>query len=339
MALTELYSFGKDLSIFDNCKKGITRYGIITEAQLHNSLITFQTSFDLFCTTVLKGKKYAERSLADYIFTSNFKSINQYQEYLKRSLFIAQQYLSNFVSKINSANIEKYKDGLHVMRIDFEWLLTQIELHIIKSTKKIMMHSGRNKHKDPFSIFSVASTLFNIEDLKKLDDLYIYDLKPYSVFAIRQLIEIYGKNLLGFHSVIDANGNFSKKHLYSAWAFIKEELKKPKPRISIPFDIEIILKIEKWSNRFVHTAYHADCYIIWKALQMLKPLFIPITTPIKIYNGKNQRKFFIPEIKIQRYSTLKASFTKYVNKGAKAKGQYKVVWLNIENVGAYIISR
>ena len=339
MALTELFSFGKDLHIFEYNKKGITTDRTITDVQLHQSLITFETAFNAYCTNILKGKSYTERQLADYIFTSYFKSVNQYQEYLKRSLFIAKQYLNDLVLKVNPANIEKYNDSFNTIRIDFEVLISDIEVNLVKSSKKIKLHSWRKHWKDTSDIYSLARSLFHVEDLTNLEDLYFFDLKPYSIFAIRQLIEMYGKDILGYVTVLDSNGSFSKKHLYSAWAFIKEDLNKANPRISVPFDIEIILKIEKWSNRFVHTSFYPDCFIIWKALQMLKPLFTMPSTPIVIYDGTRKHRTFLPEIKIKKYSTLKASYTKHVNKGAKVKGQYKVIWKNIDQVGAYIITR
>ena len=155
------------------------------------------------------------------------------------------------------------------------------------------------------------------------------------MFQIRQLLEVFGKNLLGYYSISDKNGVEVKKFTHVAWDFIHNENKKKTSRIKCPFDTQMILFISKWANDFVHTTYLYSSYIQFFVLKVIKVLFTPAREGVEIYSGKITRSFNYAEIKITNYNSLKMDFEKMLRDRTP---DIVVDWKNIENVGAYIIN-
>lgn len=320
---------------------GYDSYDIkVTELKLYNSFQIFIKEFNEYSSKILKNKIFTEKELSEYIFEISFKNPSKYKESIRRNLYACKLYLENLDKKITSKNIKKYFDLLTIFLIDFEFLTYEIENFYLETNNKQNVNSGRNYFKDPKVAYEVSKTLFFIDDVKKIDELDFYDVRPYSIFALRQSIEMYGKHMLGVISIFDENDNFSKRHLNAAWDFIKLETnKKEKSRIYLPFNIDIILKIQKWTNRFVHTTTDAPYYTIFNATKMLEALFKSNEDGILCYDNKVHKKFNISDIRITDYNKLKEDFEKFINKNNEDNpNKFCVAWELIKKVDAYIIS-
>jgi hypothetical protein len=338
MGLQIIEKFSNALSGYTRNSNGVIVENKLTDEQLYDAFRQFCADFENYTSNILKGKTFTDRELADYIFEIKFKALKQYQEALRRDLYAANLYLQQRSERINATNIGRYKSLLGTMLSDFEVLFGDIEVNYKNAEESITLHSWRKNTKHVRDILNVAKTLFFIDDAEQLSDIYAFDMRPYAIFPLRQLVEIYGKEILGLVAVEDCYGNFSKKHLYCAWEYIKMEIAKgADSKISIPFDIEVVLKIAKWSNRFVHTTIDAPYYTIFNAIRMLTVLFKSDDKPIKTYDGKRQSKAF-GDITINDYDTLKQEFTAYINKDAKVAGQYVPVWRDVKSVSSYILS-
>ena len=288
-----------------------------------------------YCSTVIKGKKYPEKQICECIFRPVIKSERQWKEFLLKSMYISKSYVEYLKSKILETNIHTYEHSLKNLEIDLEWLIANFELSYKKSITSIELLSGRRKFMSPTDIYSAARTLFFIEEFDSIEALYLRDLKPVVMFQIRQLLEIFGKNLIGYYEIVDKDGKSIKKFTQIAWDFIKEEIKATNSRIDFPFDPHMILAINSWSNSFVHTTYIYSSYIQFFALKTIGLLFSSKTKGIKIYNGKMKMKFDCADIKIKDYNSLKFDFEIYLK---NRMPDISVEWMEIEKVGAYIIS-
>jgi hypothetical protein len=338
MDINSFSKFSKSIQEFqENKNKGCIKH-CRNKIALYNSFVIFVSEFEAFKNSTLGNRTFIHRQLADYIFLHKFNSLTQYQDFLRKCLFSAHSYLKYLESKITKKNIDKYIDSLQMIRIDFEELNESVEVNIINSSTSMRLMSGRRKYKDLLDTWGIARNLFFIEDLNLTSDFHYYDIKPFSVFAIRQTIEQYGKEVIGYTTIVDASGSFSKKHLYSSWEFIKKESLTTTSRIALPFDIDVIQKIEKWSHRFVHAGFYADCYIIWQALDMMRELFKSDNQPKRIHTGQFSRRMF-GDVLITNYNSLKSDFTTYLNSGVTdATKNVTVNWINIASVKPYIIS-
>jgi len=88
-----------------------------------------------------------------------------------------------------------------------------------------------------------ARSLFSIENVDSIEDISLRDLKPVVMFQIRQLIEIYGKNIIGYRDIKDLSRNPVKKFTQVSWEFLAIEIVKQNSNIKLPFDIRTIICI------------------------------------------------------------------------------------------------
>jgi len=298
-------------------------------------VVDYLNWFLKYCETVFKNKTFNEEQISTHIFRTSFKTEHQYKEYLHKSLYVAKLYIEHLVSVITESNIRRYKHTLMSLDTDLEKLIANFEVIYRKSIPSISLTSGRRSNLTPTDIYSASRELFYIEECDNLEDIYLRDLKPVVMFQIRQLIELFGKDLIGYYAIVDSNGDEIKKFTQEAWKFIKVECKKTDSRIEFPFNINIILSINDWSNSFVHSTYIYSSYIQFYALKTLNLLFKPISNGIKTYDGKIHRHMDFTDIKITNYNALKADFEKHLRERIS---DINVEWKPENKVGAYIIN-
>lgn len=288
-----------------------------------------------YSDTARKGKAYSQKQIAEIIFKDALKSEAEMKEFLLKSFLISSDYVKHLKSSITESNIKRYDHTLGNLITDLEWLISQYEVHIKKTVPSVKIESWRRKNLSPTDIYGAAKQMFFIEELENLDQLYLRDLKPVVMFQIRQLLEIYGKNILGIVDITNKDGMPVKKFTQVSWEFIAEEVKRPNPRISFPFDIQTILNINSWANSFVHTTYLYNDYIQFYALNAIKVLFMSTEKAIKTYDGQNQKKFLLADIKIRDYNALKVDFELFLT---SRMSDVRVEWDHMKNVGAHITS-
>lgn len=299
-----------------------------------NSVIIFFDWYISYCKNIINEKTYPDKQICECLFRPIFKTEGQFIEYLIKSIYVSKDYVEHLKTSINVNNIHIFEHTLSSLDVDLEELIGNIEVTYKHSVGSIELNSGRRKNLSLRDIYSAARTLFFIEEFKGIEDLYLRDLKPFVMFQIRQLLEVFGKNIIGYYLIVDNEGNSIKKFTQVAWDFIKEEIKKPDSRIIFPFDPHMIMAINNWANNFVHTTYLYNSYIQYFALKVIHVLFAVKTEKIKIYNGKYCKKF-IADIKIINYNSLKLDFELYI----RDKMSIAVVkWMNINEVDAYILS-
>lgn len=311
------------------------RTDIVLRKEYFDNTVLFFDWYINYCNVILNGKTFKEKQIAEYIFRENFKSERQLKLWFLKSIYISKQYVEYLNSKVLEKDIHKYSHSLSSLETDLEWLIASFEVRCKKTVTKISLNSGRRKNLSPTDIYSAARTLFYIEEFDNIEDLYLRDLKPAVMFQIRQLLEIFGKNIIGYYSILDKDGNSVKKFTQIAWDFIKEEIKKSDSKIEFPFDVHMILAINNWTNSFVHTTHIHSSYIQFFALKTINVLFHSKAKGIKIYTGKIQNKFDCADIKISNYNQLKIEFENYLQ---NRMSDITVEWMETKYVGAYIIS-
>ncbi len=304
--------------------------------EYYKATINSFNKYILYCEKILNGKFYSDKMICENIFREKINSKHKFEEYLHKSIYISMDYVKYLKETVNEENIHIYRHTLMCLRIDLEWLIANFEKYWLKSADGIIFTNERKKNLNPSELYFAAKALFFIEENKNIQDLYLRGLKPAAMFYIRQLIEVYGRNILGYHSIEDEKGNLKKQFTQYAWKFIKEELKKDNPRIELPFDIDIVLSINKWANSFVHSTYLYNSYIQFYALKMVKMLFDSKRKKIRVYNGRLVEKSECSDIRITNYESLKSDFEKKLKEISKA--EVIVNWMKVDDVGAYIIS-
>jgi hypothetical protein len=311
-----------------------TNFGEHAGQYIYPSFKAFIEAFALLNSEINKNKQYSERELADYVFLTriNRNDAVLLKNYLKRRFYVANSYLQYLFGTVDQLTIQKHFDSLQLMCTDYSELLELIYHYKISEPKeKFERLRWRRKTKHLFQLYNDAQKFFNMLEFNNIEGVKFYDLEPYSIFAMRQLIEEMGKGILGIVSITDSNGNPSK-NTTAPWDFIKEEVKKANKRIFLNFDIYTVINIEKWSNSFIHTTFSSDIFTIWQALAFLKALIKTCQEPVTIYNNHQiLPSHNVPDIKIYNYLSLREYFEQFINE--KRREKLQVTWVDFEKWG------
>lgn len=186
-----------------------------------------------YCALNLKGKTYSQKSISQVVLKLHFKNQKHWNEYISNSLFLSQQYIKYLQGVIDIRNVTAFEHTLSCLMIDLEWLISEYEINVKKSVKSLRLMSGRRRELSPIDLLSATKTLFRIEEFSKMEDLYLRDLKPLVMFQIRQLLEVFGREVIGYHSIVGKDGKPVKKFTQVSWKYLKEKLKLNDPRIKL----------------------------------------------------------------------------------------------------------
>ena len=332
--IEELETLWKSYSDFFSLKKDLES----SRKDFFDKCILFFDWYISYVEKIIpKNKEYSSKKICDNIFRSSLKNDRQIEDYLKSHLFISKQYVEYLKSNIKLDNIHRYKHNLINLKTDLKEIITYWEFFSSKDTSKISLMGGRNHYLSVSDIYSSIKELFFIEESNGIEDLYLRDLKPVVMFQIRQLLEIYGKNLIGYDLILDEDGAPIKKYTQIAWEFIKKEVKNDNSRIEIPFDIDVIISLNKWANTFVHTTYLDNDYIQFFAINCIRDLFKQGEKGV-FYNNMWYSNINYGAVKINNYESLRNDFEEYLN-NKHSNTNFQIIWKELKDVGAHIISK
>ncbi len=304
--------------------------------------------FVAYNTPIFGTAEYTQKQIIDLVYKARTKepSNTVKLDILKKHLFVCNMYVQELLQNITPANIDNYKHTLWRLDHDIECLVLLYEARVNNiSNNDIELTSGIRKTLSPYDICCATHQLFNVENCTAISDIYLMDLKPTVTFQIRQLVELYGKYMLGLRVIEKLDGGIAKQFTQIAWKFVKERnYKSDKWHIELPFDLDSILAINDWANGFTHSAHIDSPYLQYYALKTVDELFKPANTAIITYDNQSKKSPFYAEVKIYGYNELKKDFEKFIQSDKKILfwrfkvKKHKAYWEDVENVDAYIMS-
>ena len=310
----------------------------LTKNGLWNALNDYvQFCIDYF-TSVLNGKIYTPDDVAPTLFVVDFENIQQYQKHLKVAIFVAKEYALDLQRRLNRSEIDAYEELILTIESDFENLIVDYERYVKKQNRNVHATIGsRNYHLVSDGKWAAQSMVFIEHELsaKKPD---FRGIRPYSLFIVRQCLEIAGNNIIGFYRVMDRNGNDIHKFTQIGWKFLSERARIADDvkgwNIILPFKVETIRALVNWSNSFVHTMRFYTCYIQYYAMDMMWKVLQPAHVDAAL--GSRWSSEF-GEFYIENYRNLKRDFEHYV-KVENGNKDATIIWKPLHQVGAYIKS-
>lgn len=288
-----------------------------------------------YCKDRLGEKTHDTNDVINKVFITTYTKENQLREYVKFSLIPLHLYVEDLKKNANVFVIPNCKTLIRNLYADAEWLIIKHE-SFFKGVKDLRESNWSRKTLDPHTILFASEQLFHVEELKDIKSISIFNLKPYSIFMIRQLLERLGKNLIGFENIVDKEGKSIHQFTQVSWNFLKqkEKDKRKKWSVELPLRASSIAQINGWTNSFVHTTYFNQCYLQYYALYCMQILMKPVEQSSIFYKPKFNLNF--GDFKIQGYHYLQKDFSKYVKE--QKNGNAYVLWSPIREVGAYIKS-
>lgn len=323
-----------------------------------DAFVKFFDFFLNYCNNEFKGKTYNDDHIIPQVFVIEVKSDQSFKQYLRYSLYCAKLYVEFLKNFVCQQYLHRYKTLRLNLLCDMEWLLAHYESHNKNVQKEICFTCGKRSSISSRDMMWVLTDLTEIENAPDIKDITLRDIQPYRMFVVRQLLEMLGKNIIGYDSIDDKNGKPIHKFTQIPWEFLDEYSKMKKIwNITLPFNISSIYAISKWSNSFVHSGHIHASYIQYYAITVLDKLMKTPQNRVKCYNGSSRYSNLYGDFRIERYDCLKKDFeqyikSKYIRDPRKwydligklndffRKGEYNpnIKWKSYDEVGAYIIS-
>ncbi len=175
------------------------------------------------------------------------------------------------LSKMTPLNAERFKSKIIYLGIDFEYLAYAVETEIYG--KKLPFHypmSGRRHALNSFDTMMAMKSLFYIETIEKIEDMWNSDLIAGSIMYMRLYIDELLKRFIPYKTIENASGKEVTKTGIRR-EFLKSEIKKRmNKKSSILLDEgEILVYAYEWSCDSVHYgALPLDCLTDWLIMKV-----------------------------------------------------------------------
>lgn len=336
-----------DTYILDIPELQALRKSDIKNADFKDKLLAYYQWFCSYCQDIFQKTEYQESTITQEVFKSR-KTVSEQMSnnILRKHLYLCWQYVKFLSENIDEYNIALYEHTIWQIDCSIEELLLYFESKKQSEIPqdKLRCTCGIKNALLPRELFDSCRSLFYIENMT-IDDLYLLDFKPIVAFQLRQIIEIYGKRMIGLWSIDDLkNGTTAKQFTQIVWKFIKERNNKSKEwHIEFPFEVDNIMAINDWANKHTHTANIEKPYLLHFAIQIVSSLFKAAKTPIKTIFGDSQKTMFAP-VKIYGYDAMKKDFEEYIQPTRKflffkkRETKFLVTWKDKNNVESYIMT-
>lgn len=329
-------------NLFQNIDNYFRTTPTINSSSLFQAINDYINIVKTYINAEFKGRTIGYDQLAPCLFNVNgFKNIQVYKEFLKYNLYALSIYLDNLQPRLNINFIDRYKCLLLNLCCESEFAIVEYEKHYKRAPSTLKCTHGSRIDLSTMDLMFSMYELFWIEssDFSQFD---YRDIKPNTMFVIRQFLEILWKNVLGYESIVDAtNGTPIKKFTQAAWNFIEDNKDKADTlwNIDLPVNKKTISVVNNWANSFVHNTFIYDSHIQHMAILICRELMKGPSANVTCFIDKEKPQRRISTlhgcIYVNNYSALRADFEHDIK---QKMPNAKIIWKDINNVGAYIIT-
>lgn len=305
---------------------------------LYAKLTAFMDFVIQYADNIFSGKTYDFDHVVPHLFIwhTDIKTKGQCKEYLRYMLYAAMLYMKKLRGEIKPEDMPNCRDLIWTLMADYEGLLANYEVAHNTSSVNMVCHGSRGTS-TPMDIKFAANQLMFLEFTGSLDQVDFRNVKPITLFVVRQCLEVYGKRMIGFEDIVDYGGHSIHQFTQVAWTFLQEMERQGKNVVKLPFKASTVQKLNSWTNHFVHHPYVENCFVQSYALEFLfafgKPITFKSSSSGRTVWNVNHGDFVIPD-----YGYLKQEFTDYIRK-TRPNLKFKIKWMPANEVGAYIEKR
>lgn len=211
--------------------------------------------------------------------------------------YLIANYVDEYLlKKINANNAIRFKSKIDYLGIDFEYFAYASENEIYsKELPPIFLTSGRRHSLHSFDTMMAMKSLFYIETIEKIEDMWNSDLIAGSIMYLRLFIDEKLHQFMPYHHLENVAGKVVAKTGVRR-EFLKSEIKKRLNGSSsiLLDDGEILVYAYEWACDAVHYgALPLDCLTDW--------LIMKICPIKKIFNDENAMKLEFQSFVESRY--------------------------------------
>lgn len=236
----------------------------------------------------LNSRIYKEETVVQSIIKDKIKNNAECKEFLRMNIYCIQKYCKEQKDVVKVEFIERYEHIIYSLLADIERYFREYD-ELINKTNYLSMFGARN-NLHVLELYCLCKNIQYIETVPSIQDLYFRDIRPTSIFLVRQILEEFGKGLIGYSTILDKNKNPIKKFSQVAWDFLRRN-SSSSWKIQSPIPIDIIYGINCWANQFVHTTVFAPIFVQSYIIQYISNLIIPNKVKVLGEQGKLRSDF------------------------------------------------
>lgn len=263
---------GSDRALFHLDEREVALHA--TEGYYEKYTAFLKVVSDYCNKTAIKGTSDIE--IARTLFVPSYSPRLQI---IKTVAFLIANYVDAYLlAKITPTNAERFKSKLDYLAIDFENLAYAAENDIY--SKKLPVYyqtSGRRHTLTSLDTMMAMKSLFYIETIEKIEDMWNSDLIAGSIMYLRLYIDELLKKFMPYKKLVNAASKEVAKTGVRR-EFLKAEMKKRmkgQPSVLLD-DGEILVYAYEWSCDAVHYgALPLDCLTDWLIMKIsaIKQIF------------------------------------------------------------------
>lgn len=327
----------KELQALDTAREQYKKTKVAADGDAYfQAIINVMDWLIAYAKDVFNGQKYDDEHLIPIVFVSeaDIKKENAYKQYIRHCLYIASDYAESMKDKVlQRDHLDRYETLTYQIESDFEWLVARYEC-CFKGAKDVEVMHGSAPDLMPRQILFATNNLYYLEDVPQVEDLDFRNMKPYMMFHLRQLLELLGKNLIGYRNITDKSGRIVPKMTQVSWQFLYERSKAAMWSLKMPLSLNGVVRISKWANSFVHTTRIYSIYLQYYALTLTAKLMKMPGNGINTFFQRGHWNVNYGDFEVENYYWLKKDFEQYVWE----RGKNYVEWKPLDKVGAYLLS-
>lgn len=292
------------------------------DARLSSRFYSSLTSFIDFCiryaNDILRGETYSFEQTATQLFVTCIYDRKQFRTYLRHALHASRLYLSELKRRMSPNDTANYHELSYTLMAECEWLIFKCETYI-KGTRVTAIRHRQANHTDTCSLQRAANQLMFLECSGRLDGVDFSNVKPTVMFVVGRCLDAVGRELAGYHVIVDHDDNPINLPGDLVWRFLCGIDDKS---VNLPFSADAIIRLRLWADSQINHKHLYASYIQFYALEMLG-MVIGITSSDDVHGDRPKCGCF----HISDCSEYKTQFEKFLKK-QKPLRDFTVIWNN-----------
>lgn len=292
------------------------------DARLSSRFYSSLTAFIDFCiryaNDILRGETYSFEQTATQLFVTCIYDRKQFRTYLRHALHASRLYLSELNRRMSPDDTVNYHELSCTLMAECEWLIFKCETYI-KGTRVTAIRHRQANHTDTCSLQRAANQLMFLECSGRLDGVDFSNVKPTVMFVVGRCLDAVGRELAGYHVIVDHDDNPINLSGDLVWRFLCGIDDKS---VNLPFSADAIIRLRMWADSQINHKHLYASYIQFYALEMLG-MVIGITSSDDVYGDRPKCGCF----HISDCSEYKTQFEKFLKK-QKPLRDFTVIWNN-----------
>lgn len=239
---------GVDYSMFQ-CQE---RQEFFDDSKNYYKAMSLLTVLQQYCNLIIPTAKPSDMEITRSLIGDN--SNMPYSVVLQNCAIAMKEYIEEYMFKsINQENVERYKDKITYLAIDFEYFCYDAERECKGvNLKHMWATAGRRSCLSDFDIKMTLKSLFYLETVEKVEHIQNSDMHTVAIAMLRLYIDRILHNVLPYKKITNTNNGKEVKRTGLRREFLKELYESGDAVLSNPDYAETLVLAYSWCCDAVH---------------------------------------------------------------------------------------